>query len=174
MMQEPLIVNRIMKIILPILENQKKPWSGLIVLTYLMCFCILIINLLFFKIAVINFVLLGLVILFGFILGIVKNDTITGNIFICEHVINVNGTRHNVEELELIEISINGFEGRKGLDNIKSFYSDDGMNNYFSLTKNNCSTKYQIILSEKNYNLILLLAKKWKNENVKFILLKNK
>jgi hypothetical protein len=159
-----------MKLTFPIIENQKKPWSGLIVTTYLSCFLLLIINLVFFKNMILNYIIIGMVILLGFIIGIVKNDTISGKIVVDEKLIVIKGKEYKIEELEFIEIIINGFEGRKGIDNIKSFYSDDGKNNYFKISKNKCITKYQIILSEKNFNLILLLDKNWKHQNVKIIL----
>lgn len=159
-----------MKIVeLPILEYKKRNRVQYFLIIYIFLFLSLICNILIFNLNILNYIFITGIFIFGIIMRLIKNDRITGIIYLSDCYIKIKNEKEiSINEIQNIKFTINGYEGRKGLDNIKSIFSDDGKNNSIEFSYNNKIYNYRFYLTLFNHKNILQLLKKWENNKLEY------
>jgi hypothetical protein len=156
----------VQQVILPIFEKRSNFFSKFIVTLFIIGLIGVLLNIVFWKSIFLSNFIVGLILLSGFIMGLINNDIRVGTIILTESEIRINNFEIiSIQDVQDFKILINGYEGRRGLHNVRSFYADEGKNNYLEFESNNTHYKFRFLVSSKNYEALINLKKVLENQN---------
>jgi hypothetical protein len=125
------------------------------------------VNIFFLNNLVFNYFTIGLTILSGIFIGILKVDKYLGTIKLNEFEIIINDEEIiQIQDIQNLKISIGGFEGRRGIDNLRSFNADDGKNNFIEFVHNHSHKKFRILLSSQNDEAFMEIIRIWESQKI--------
>lgn len=146
------------QVILPIFEKRSNHFSKFIVSLFISGLIGVFLNTILWNSIFLFYFTIGLILLSGLIMAQINSDSSVGTIILTEYEIIINNFEIiPIQDLQDFKISINGYEGRRGLDNMRSFYADDGKNNYLEFVSNNSHRKFRFLVSSKNYEALINL-----------------
>lgn len=155
------------QVILPIFERKSNRFSRFVVILFIGGLIGVFLNIFLLNSMILYCFTIGLIILSGIIMGVLDIDKRVGVLILNELTINVNNEKIiPIEDVRDLKITIGGYEGRRGLDNLRSFYADDGKNNFIEFTNNNLHKKIRILVSSQNYDALIDMVEIWKREGI--------
>jgi hypothetical protein len=161
------------QIILPIFEEKSNRFSKVIAILFICGLVGTFLNIFFLNSMLLYCFTIGIIILSGVIMGVLNVDKCVGTLILTELTININNKEIiPIEDVKDMKITIGGFEGRRGLDNLRSFYADNGKNNFIEFVNNNSHKKIRILVSSQNYDALINMVEVWKKNKIAFLLKK--
>jgi hypothetical protein len=148
---------------LPIVERKSNGLHRFFLGLILCGFILMVLSYSIWNIAALKVLSLVLILLGGVVMQFFEFDEETGLLILTEETIQVNNNEPiPIWETSNFELRINGYEGRRGLDNFKNIFPDDGKSNFIQFEWNQSTVKLRFFVSDKNYRPLIELNKKWK------------
>jgi hypothetical protein len=148
---------------LPIVERKSNGLHRFLLGLILCGFILMVLSFSIWNIPALKVLSLVLILLGGVVMQFFEFDEETGRLILTEETIQINNNEPiPIGETSNLALSINGYEGRRGLDNFKNIFPDDGKSNFIQFEWNQSTVKLRFFVSDKNYQPLIELNKKWK------------
>ena len=148
---------------MPIVENKAMGLYRFFLGLILCGFILLVLNSNFWNILALNVLSLVLILPVGLVMQFFEFDEEVGLLILTDDTIQINNDEPiPIGETAHLVLNINGYEGRRGLDNFKKIFPDDGKSNFIYFEWNQSTVKLRFFVSDKNYQPLMELNKKWK------------
>lgn len=155
------------QIILPILDEKSNRYSKFIVRLFICGLVGVFLNIFFLNSIFMYCLTIGVVIFSGIIMGVLNIHERTGTLILTELDININNKEIiSIKDVRDLKMILGGYEGKKGLYNLRSIYADDGKNNFIEFVKNSSRKRIRMLVSSKNYESLITLREVWKKNGV--------
>lgn len=119
---------------------------------FLLAFLSIQLHIFIFEIGIIFYISIGILMLSGILISFINKAKKIGVISISKEFIQINNERQiSFSEIEDFKFSMNGFDGRRGLDNFRSLFPDNGTNNFIKFKHGNSNYQYRIYISANSY-----------------------
>lgn len=148
---------------LPIVENKSMGLYRFFLGLILCGFILLVLNSIIWNILGLNVLSLVLILPVSVVMQFYEFDEEIGLLILTDDTIQINQDEPiPIVETSHLELRINGYEGRRGLDNFKNIFPDSGKANFIYFEWKQSSVKLRFFVTDKNYLPLIELNKKWR------------
>lgn len=152
------------QVTLPIVEMKSDRFSRFFLLLFFSGFILVFLNIFIWDLKILYVLSIALILLYALISWVISADRQNGILILTEDKININNTEiFLIKEIQDLKIFINGFEGRIGLEHLRSFNFDNGKNNFIQFISHGSKRKYRFLVSFQNYDAVVRIKEKWEN-----------